>query len=69
VIGYAPSESYERGNPETRYGVTTDKEGRYEITYTAERFARADKRSADLMVEARQNEDAGWIAAPIRFTQ
>lgn len=47
--------------------VTTDTEGRYEITYTAEQFSRVEKRSADLLVEARQNEEAGWIAAPIRF--
>jgi len=47
--------------------VTTDKEGRYEITYTAEQFARAEKRSADLLVEARPNHEKDWTAAPIRF--
>ena len=47
--------------------VTTDTEGRYEITYTAEQFSRVEKRSADLLVEARQNAEANWIAAPIRF--
>lgn len=47
--------------------VTTDTEGRYEITYTAEQFSRVEKHSADLLVEARQNEEADWIAAPIRF--
>ena len=47
--------------------VTTDKEGRYEITYTAEQFTRAEKRRADLLVEARRNGEAGWTAEPIRF--
>jgi hypothetical protein len=47
--------------------VTTDKKGQYEITYTAEQFARVEKRSADLLVEARKNAGAVWIAAPIHF--
>lgn len=47
--------------------VTTDTEGRYEITYTAEQFSRVEKRSADLLVEARQNAEAEWIAERIRF--
>ena len=44
--------------------VITDTKGRYEIPYAAEQFSRAEKRGADLLVEARQNEEAGWIVAP-----
>ena len=47
--------------------ITTDKEGRFEITYTAEQFIRAEKSAADILIEARQNKDAKWTATPIRY--
>ena len=52
------------GKPEP---VISDTEGRYEISYTADQFSRVEKQSADLLVEARQNEKTDWIAEPIRF--
>ena len=47
--------------------ISADKNGSFEVVYTAEQFTRAEKNGADLLVEARQDDKAEWSAAPIRF--
>lgn len=47
--------------------ATTDKEGRYEITYTAEQFRRAEKKTADLIVRVFNEEPLPIASSPIIF--
>lgn len=45
----------------------TDRRGRYEIAYTVERFRRAEKKRADLIVRVFDQEDQELIASDILF--
>ena len=47
--------------------ATTDKDGRYEITYTAEQFRRAEKKTADLIVRVFNQEPTPVASSPIIF--
>ncbi|MBA4185610.1 MAG: peptidoglycan-binding protein [Acidobacteria bacterium] len=47
--------------------VTTRKDGRYEIKYTAQQFARAEKNSADLIVRVLNREEKVLLATDIIF--
>ncbi len=45
----------------------TDEEGNYAITYQASQFSRAEKKTADLIVRAYDQEDKLLAESPIRF--
>jgi peptidoglycan hydrolase-like protein with peptidoglycan-binding domain len=47
--------------------ATTDKDGRYEITYTAEQFRRAEKKTADLIVRVFNEGPTPVASSPIIF--
>jgi hypothetical protein len=47
--------------------ATTDESGYYQITYTADQFARAEKRSADLVVRVYSLEDVLLAASELIF--
>ncbi|MCM3870736.1 MAG: peptidoglycan-binding protein, partial [Pyrinomonadaceae bacterium] len=47
--------------------VITDQDGRYEITYSAAQFVRAEKKSADLIVRVFDDQGALQLASPLIF--
>ncbi len=53
---------------EEKLGTTeTDKEGHYEITYTAGQFHRAEKKSADLIVRVFDEKESLLVASHVKF--
>lgn len=47
--------------------ASTDKEGHYKITYTAEKFRRAEKKTADLIVRVFNQDPSPLASSPIIF--
>ncbi|MDN3514337.1 MAG: neuraminidase-like domain-containing protein [Candidatus Brocadia sp.] len=47
--------------------TTTDREGRYEIQYTADQFRRAEKKTADLIVRVLNREGLPLVSSQILF--
>jgi len=47
--------------------ATTDSDGHYEITYTPQQFARAEKKTADLVVRVYNSEENELVASSIHY--